>query len=286
MGIFFMTAASAGFANTKLNNTDTSRKAVLTSVDKKVEKRVILQEANIVYPDILLGNEAESIDYVEKFSAKRKDYLIRTYNRSKKMFPKVENIFKKHQVPLEFKVLLALESNFNGNAVSSAGAVGYWQIMDPVAKEYGLKIPARAKAEVRKTAKASRTNKKNIVKRITVDERKNFNKSTNVAARYLKDRSRNLDNDWLLIAASYNCGVGNVWNAIEKSGKKSPSFWDIKKYLPAETRAYVMNFITLNVIFHNYDAFAKNTLCFKDITLDAPALEENSAENLSASLIE
>ena len=27
--------------------------------------------------------------------------------------------------------------------------------------------------------------------------------------------------------------------------------------LPAETRAYVMNFITLNVIFHNFDAFAK-----------------------------
>ena len=57
------------------------------------------------------------------------------------------------------------------------------------------------------------------------DDRTNFMKSTLVAARYLKDRCRNLNNDWLLIAASYNCGVGNVgipWkeavNLIQPSG--------------------------------------------------------------------
>ncbi len=286
MGIFFTTVADCSYANISKNPTDTSRKALMASVDKKLESRVVLQEANIVYPDILLGNEEESIDYVEKFSAERKEYLIRTYNRSKKIFPKVENILKKYQVPLEFKVLLALESGFNGNAVSPAGAVGYWQIMDEVAREYGLKIPKKAKVAAGKATKLARTNKKNITKNVTVDERKNFNKSTNVAARYLKDRSRNLDNDWLLIAASYNCGVGNVWNAMERSGKKVPTFWDIKKYLPAETRAYVMNFITLNVIFHNYEAFAKNTLCFKNVTGSAAVLEDNSTENLSAFIIE
>ncbi|MEO6537002.1 MAG: transglycosylase SLT domain-containing protein, partial [Ferruginibacter sp.] len=101
--------------------------------------------------------------------------------------------------------------------------------------------------------------------KVQVDDRKNFIRSTYAAARYLKDRSRNLNSDWLLIAASYNCGVGNVWEAMERSKKKDPSFWDIKNYLPAETRAYVMNFITLNVIFKNYENFYKNNLCFKPV---------------------
>ena len=113
-------------------------------------------------------------------------------------------------------------------------------------------------------------------------DRKNFIKSTYVAARYLRDRSRNLNSDWLLIAASYNCGVGNVWNAMERSRKKNPDFWDIKNYLPAETRAYVMNFITLNVIFKNYENFAKNHLYFKQVTIDDVAKNDPATEaNLS-----
>jgi len=258
--------------------------ASLEKTDKKTERLVVIRPANIVYPEILSGNETASIDYVEQFSTKRKAYLIRTYNRSKKLFPQAEAILKKYNVPKEFKVLLALESGFNGNAVSSAGAVGYWQIMDEVAKEYGLKIPQKSIKEDKKALKASK--KKALVKKEPVDERKNFNKSTHVAARYLKDRSRNLDGDWLLIAASYNCGVGNVWNAMERSRKKSPTFWDIKNYLPAETRAYVMNFITLNVIFNNYEAFTKNTLCFKDVTCKIEEPEEMQEENAAAIITE
>lgn len=278
--LFLLICSNSSFANPYIIPSDTTRKESIASNDQD-ESNMLVKEANIIYPDILSGNEEESIDYVEQFSTKRKEYLIRTYNRSKEYFPKVEAILKKHNVPQEFKVLLALESGFNGNAVSPAGAVGYWQIMDEVAKEYGLKIPKKVKVESKKKSKKS-IRKKTMIKMVGIDERKNFNKSTIVAARYLKDRSRNLDNDWLLIAASYNCGVGNVWNAMERSGKKSPTFWDIKKYLPAETRAYVMNFITLNVIFNNYEAFTKNTLCFKDVTCEDEEAEEMLNNDLSA----
>ena len=272
ISLFFAISINDSFANTIVNPTDTIRNTLLASLDKS-EETVVVQQANIVYPDILAGNEDESIDYVENFSSRRKNYIINTYNRSKQLFPKAEAILKKYDVPQEFKVLLALESGFNANAISKAGAVGYWQIMDEVAKEYGLKIPRKVRIEIKSKKRSKRVAKKHITKTIGIDERKNFNKSTIVAARYLKDRSRNLGNDWLLIAASYNCGVGNVWNAMERSGKKSPTFWDIKKYLPAETRAYVMNFITLNVIFNNYEAFSKNELCFKNITCKTEALE-------------
>ena len=268
------------FASPSFNFEDTTRKHLVASAGKKTEKVVVLKEANVEFPAILTGNEEQSIDYIEKFSTTRKGYLVRTYNRSKKLFPQAAAILKKYDVPQEFKVLLALESGFNPNATSSAGAVGYWQIMDAVAKEYGLKIATGKKAEKKKTTKAEKKRRKALM----VDDRKNFVRSTHAAARYLKDRSRNLNNDWLLIAASYNCGVGNVWSAMEKTGKTNPTFWDIKNYLPAETRAYVMNFIALNVVFNNYEKFSNNTLCFKALTCKAADRTDIDLANISTCL--
>jgi membrane-bound lytic murein transglycosylase D len=248
-------------ANPFFAGSDTSRTNFTT------EPYLVVNKANVVFPALLNGHQSNTINYIEKFATLRRAYLLRTFQRGKGFFPKAVAIFKKYDVPQEFRVLLALESAFNANAVSSAGAVGYWQIMDAVAREYGMKIgnkmkkaavTAKAKKNA-KTAKAKKTKETPVA-----DDRRNFNKSTHVAARYLRDRARNLNSDLLLMAASYNCGVGNVWNAMEKCGKKSPTFWDIKHLLPAETQSYVMNFITLNVIFHNYEAFAANKLCFKD----------------------
>ena len=242
---------------------DTSKKRLLAAISAKENAGFITLKSNVLFPEVLTGNEADALLYIEKFSVNRRAYLIRTYNRSKKYFPKASAILKKYNLPQELKVLLALESAFNANAISSAGAVGYWQIMDEVAKEYGLKYVAQEKvAAKKKNIKPADKNKAAIKPAVVKDDRKNFNKSTYAAARYLKDRSRNLDNNLLLMVASYNCGVGNVWEAMKKTGKTDPDFWDIKEYLPAETQSYVMNFITLNVVFHNYDKFTNNTLLF------------------------
>ena len=204
------------------------------------------------FPALLEGNEKYCTEYILQFAEKRRGYLIRIWTRGKNFFPKVKSIFTKYRVPEEFRVLIALESGFNAKARSRAGAYGYWQIMDEVAREYGLRIS---------------TSKMKAVKGKTpVDDRTNFNRSTSAAAKYLRDRMRNLNNDPLLIAASYNWGVGNVWNAMERTGKKSPTFWDIRRFLPAETKAYVMNFIALNVIFHNYEDFLNNSLSFETTT--------------------
>ena len=268
---------------------DTTKKKLLAVASKNEKAGYITLEANVVYPDVLTGNEKETLPYIEKFSVNRRAYLIRTYNRSIRYFPKVTTVLKKHSLPQELKVLLALESAFNANAVSKAGAVGYWQIMDEVAKEYGLKyVPKQTAAEKKQVLKkpgktAAKTAKKTEPKPAAAkDDRKNFYKSTYAAARYLKDRSRNLDNNLLLMVASYNCGVGNVWEAMKKSGKTEPDFWDIKNLLPAETQAYVMNFIALNVIFHNYDKFTKNNLLFSPVQVKVDQSVENLTEELPA----
>lgn len=187
------------------------------------------------------------------------------YTRGKHLLSQTEVILKKYALPTELKMLLTLESAYNGNAVSKAGAVGYWQIMDQVAGEYGMKYISRQKKSApykpSAVASAGSKTKQRETKRLR-DDRRDFLLSTHAAAKYLRDRSRDLGNNLLLVVASYNCGVGNVWKAMKRSGKANPGFWDIKKYLPAETRAYVMNFITLNVIYNNYDLFSRNELSF------------------------
>lgn len=240
----------------------TSGKLLAGNVAKESSaKPVIIRTtvpANVKFPSILEDHIEESKAYIETFSKNRRDYLIRTHKNGKKLFPKVVTILKKHNLPQELKVLMALESAFNPNARSSAGAFGYWQFMDEVAREYGLAIGGT------KTVKVKGKTKKVVQK----DDRSNFLKSTNAAARYLLDRKRNLNNDWLLVVASYNWGVGNVWEAIRKTGKSNATFWDIKKYLPSETKAYVMNFIALNVIFNNYDNFLNKDLQFEDKVIE------------------
>ena len=241
------------------NAPDSTKKVLLASLEKRGSTRYIIKEANVVYPEILKGNEAQTLEYIEKFTNNRRDYLVRMYNKGKKMLPQVSAILKKYDLPEEFRMLLILESAYNANAVSKAGAVGYWQIMDEVAKEYGMKYIAKLSvAQKRKLVKAKKGAKLAKLR----DDRKNFSIATHTAARYLCDRRRNLDDNWLLIAASYNCGVGNVWNAMKRTGLSNPDFWDVKKYLPSETQAYVMNFIALNVIFSNYDLFAAKRLSF------------------------
>ena len=133
-----------------------------------------------------------------------------------------------------------LESQFNANAVSPCGAVGYWQFMDELANDYGL-----------------HTGGKN-------DERKNFKKSTTAAAKFFSDQLKYYDDDLLLSVAAYNCGPGRVSRSIKKSGKADANFWTIRKYLPAETRKFVMDFIAFNVIAANYNKFIDNKLDFSE----------------------
>lgn len=246
-----------------------------------VEPLVVLKKANVVYPALLMGHEMQSMTYVENFSAKRKKYLTVLYTRGKEFFPKVKTILEQYNIPEEFKVLMAIESGFNANAVSPVGAVGYWQFMNSSAREYGLKVHMRINNITGKYTSKKYYSKKHRsrYRRYTyVDERRDFVKSTHAAAKYLKDRCRNLNNDWLLVAASYNCGVGNVWKAIKKSGNPNANFWEVQQYLPLETRNYVMNFITLNVVFNNYENFEQGNLCFKDILCQPSDLNDQFCE--------
>ena len=132
-------------------------------------------------------------------------------------FPIIESILDKNKMPVELMYLPIVESALNPLAVSPAGAAGLWQFMLPTAKRYGLEVDNY------------------------VDERLDIARSTEAAARYLKDMY-GIYHDWLLCLAAYNCGPGNVNKAIRRAGGTG-DFWDIYPYLPRETRNYIPLFI-------------------------------------------
>lgn len=219
--------------------------------------------ANIVYPLSFEADKKQYLDYVEKFSNKKRDYLVKMYDKGQDYFPKITPILKKYNLPEELKVLIALESGFNANAVSRAGAVGYWQMMNESAKDYGLQIGSSKKMHNR------------------TDERRNLIKSTTAASKYLLAHAKMLGDNLLLMVASYNCGIGKIKQAIKRSGITNAGFWDIKKYLPKETRNYVMDFIALNIIFANYEKFSKKNLVFNSQSIQVPMSDDPGKLNTS-----
>jgi len=140
---------------------------------------------------------------------------------AKPFFDRIDEIFSKRNLPVELKYLAVIESDLKSSATSRVGAAGPWQFMPETGRDFGLKV-----------------NRK-------VDERRDFTKSTIAAAKYLKDLF-NTYNDWLLVIAAYNCGVGPVNSAIRKSG--STNFWDLQYYLPTESRNHVKKFIATHYI--------------------------------------
>jgi len=161
-------------------------------------------------------------------------------------FPMFEQVLDKYGLPLELKYLPIIESAFNVRARSRAGAVGLWQIMYGTARLYGLEINS------------------------LVDERMDPFKSTEAAARILKDLYNKYQN-WYLVLAAYNAGPGNVNKAIRRSGGKR-DFWQIYPYLPRETRGYVPGFIAIVYLMnyakeHNYFEIKVNVNLVSDTVM-------------------
>lgn len=100
--------------------------------------------------------------------------------KAARFFPYIEETLAKNNVPDDFKYLAVAESDLS-NAVSPAGAKGFWQLMKGTARDYGLEVNAE------------------------VDERYHLEKSTEVACKYLQVSYKKF-NSWTHAAAAYNMG--------------------------------------------------------------------------------
>ena len=148
-------------------------------------------------------------------------------------FPVVEYYLRATGLPDDFKYLAIVESGFQ-NLTSIAGARGFWQLMPATARELGLIISD------------------------DIDERDNIYKSTyaackTLASNYLAIRKKYGISSWVLTAAAYNHGIGNISKAMNRQGRDYFSM-DLNQ----ETALYVYKIIAVKELFEYPELYMKD----------------------------
>jgi hypothetical protein len=169
----------------------------------------------------------EDFDVYERID---REFLVNTYwhsatllyfKRANRWFPIIEPILKANGIPDDFKYMSVAESGLS-NAVSPQEAVGFWQMLAPVAEKYNLEINDE------------------------VDERYNVEKETQAACNYLNEAYRKYKN-WTLAAASYNYGMNGIENTFQR--EKTKNYYNM--YLNEETYRFVARIIAIKEIFNH-----------------------------------
>jgi membrane-bound lytic murein transglycosylase D len=118
-----------------------------------------------------------------------KERMSAGLKRSGRYMPHIEQIFREKNLPVELGYLPLVESSFDINARSFAGATGMWQFMHVTGKEYRLRIDR------------------------TIDERRDPLESTRAAAALLNQNYQILGS-WPLALTAYNYGAGGLSRAV------------------------------------------------------------------------
>ncbi len=210
--LFFLMKSEKSVNQTPITITENERRIYSPPIPEKLKfcgERVPLEDFDV----------RERID---------REFLVNTYwhsatllylKRANRWFPIIEPILEKNNIPNDFKYMAVAESGLT-NSVSPMGAAGFWQLMEPAAKKYGLEISNE------------------------IDERYHIEKSTQAACDYLKEAYSKF-NSWTLAAASYNHGMNGIENQISR--QKSKNYYNL--YLNEETYRFVARIIAIKEIF-------------------------------------
>ena len=138
----------------------------------------------------------------------------------------IERHIKEKELPVDLKYLSVHESALLPKIRSRSRAVGLWQFMASTATLYGLKVNRY------------------------IDERRDPEKATPAALRYLKDLYKRFGS-WPLALAAYNGGPNRVKKSIQRQNAKD--FFDLT--LPEETERYYFKIIATKIILSNPEKY-------------------------------
>jgi membrane-bound lytic murein transglycosylase D len=192
----------------------------------------------------------ERVEYfVRYFQGPKNAWFCRALSRSGRYLPQMKEIFREEGLPEDLVYLALIESGFNPYAYSCARAMGIWQFIAGTGQRYGLVIDN------------------------WMDERRDLEKSTRAAARYLRDLHE-LFNDWYIAAAAYNAGERKLQAAIDMYD--SNNFWHLSKqgFLKQETKNYVPLFLAAMTIAKDPERYG-----FGHVQLEPPLLYETATIN-------
>jgi membrane-bound lytic murein transglycosylase D len=238
-------------------NPDATTLRSLTEIRSKLDglRDAARHELVTVGPPVEPGNEADEVvlnapavdaiqpqfnadvyRWIEFFSGAGRSTFERWLKRSGRYMDLFRAVLQKEGLPPDLVHLVFVESGFNINARSVSAAVGPWQFLRGTARYFGLTVDQ------------------------WVDERKDPEKATVAAARYLK-HLYSIFGDWPLALASYNAGEGTVLRAIKAQG--STNYWDLR--LPKQTEDYVPQFMAALAISRDPVKYG-----FDSVELDDP----------------
>lgn len=142
--------------------------------------------------------------------------------RAGRYFPYIEEKLAEAGMPNDLKYMAVAESALITDIKSRKRAAGLWQFMSRTGRRYGLK--------------------KNRI----LDERLDFEQSTEAAVKYL-DQLHDHFGNWTLALAAYNCGDAFLKREIRR--QKIKDFYRLD--LPVETERYVFRIAATKIIMEN-----------------------------------
>ena len=160
--------------------------------------------------------------------------------RSGRYLDLMKEIFRRNGLPEDLAYLPHVESSFDYNAYSSAGAAGVWQFTRGTGRSY-LRISG------------------------SVDERLDPIKATEAAARLLKENLEVLET-WALTMTSYNYGRNGMLRAKKLYGTDFRSIVDShsSRYFGFASRNFYAEFLTALKVSKNYQDY------FEELPLERP----------------
>jgi hypothetical protein len=146
--------------------------------------------------------------------------------RTERYLPMITQHLNDAGLPEDLKYLAVHESALLPNIRSRSNAVGLWQFMYATGRLYNLKINRY------------------------IDERRDPEKATKAAGRFLGDLYKQFG-DWPLVLAAYNGGQGRISRSIKNH--RSNSFIDLS--LPEETERYYFKIVATKIIVSRAEEF-------------------------------
>ncbi len=173
--------------------------------------------------DIPIVVNAKVEQFIQHFQTTARKVFTLWLARSEKYIPFMRNLLKENGLPEDLVYLALIESGLNPYAYSRSKASGLWQFISATGTRYGLRSNG------------------------WIDERRDPEKSTIAAAKYLKDLYGMFE-CWYLAAAGYNAGEGKIATAMKRY--QTEDFWELTKYryLKQETKNYVPQMIAAALI--------------------------------------
>lgn len=215
----------------------------LTAEHKAIIK--VLTDHGYEINSSLLGTLRDNTRYQRGVRDKFRDSLI----RSGLYMPHIRRIFEEHGLPIELAALPHVESSFDYNAYSKAGAAGIWQFTRGTGRSYMT------------------------ISRY-VDERLDPIRATEAAAQFFKE-SYDALGTWPLAITSYNHGRNGMRRAHQQFGDDLRQIVDKYKsrYFGFASRNFYCEFLAALEVSRNAEKYfgeleIEDAINFDTITLD------------------